>query len=103
MGAIGTNVSGSLPGGMPKIFVFLWFFVFNFLVLLVLLNILVAVILDHYSSVADRVKGLIDAPSIWVQFRRYLRYRRDHRGLVPMVRIQSYLQSNVFPCDQDVH
>lgn len=82
LGAIHWN--GVLPSGVPKIFVECWYVIVVFLVLLTLLNMLLAVVLEHYTFVHNAVKSIPDAPAIWVQTGRYFRVMKETKGYMEL-------------------
>eukprot|EP00929_Paragymnodinium_shiwhaense_P001558 TRINITY_DN101799_c0_g1_i1.p1 TRINITY_DN101799_c0_g1~~TRINITY_DN101799_c0_g1_i1.p1 ORF type:complete len:812 (-),score=181.08 TRINITY_DN101799_c0_g1_i1:330-2765(-) len=64
------NVLGFLPSGIPTILVCFWYFTFMFLVFLVMLNMLLAIIMEHYIAVAQDVMHMLDAPSLLGQYKK---------------------------------
>merc|ERR1740117_2464064 len=71
-----------LPSGTSKLVLFAWFCVFNFLVLLVMLNMLLAVVLQPYTCVAEQV--VESDPSLWPQMTNYITFRRETRGFMTL-------------------
>eukprot|EP00929_Paragymnodinium_shiwhaense_P012950 TRINITY_DN120820_c0_g1_i1.p1 TRINITY_DN120820_c0_g1~~TRINITY_DN120820_c0_g1_i1.p1 ORF type:complete len:847 (+),score=201.01 TRINITY_DN120820_c0_g1_i1:197-2737(+) len=95
------NMSGRLPSGTPKWVLFAWFFSYNFIVLLVLLNMLLAVILEHYTNVAGTVAQMIDAPSLVTQMRRYRRFKKETKKFIPLEELRLGLENDVEPKHPD--
>jgi len=89
-----SNLGSVLPSGMPKIVLMLWYVTFMFLVFLVLLNMLLAVILQHYTDVAEKVAWSKEAESIWVQAKNYWRQRKETRGFISLEFLRNCLEDD---------
>ena len=50
---------------MPAIIVFLWFSLYMFLVFRVSLNMLLAIITEHYTCVTEEMRQLLELPTPW--------------------------------------
>lgn len=90
-------LSTTLPSGMPAIVVFLWYTAYMFLVLLVLLNMLLAVILEHYNSVASGVQKQIEKPTLWEQARKYWQFRRQTKKFISLEELRRQLEDDEDP------
>merc|ERR1712032_1506156 len=86
------TVTTPLPSGMSVHILHLWFWMYMFFVLLVLLNMLLAVILEHYTKVTSEIKGSWDAPPIWSQSRRFIQRICETRGFMPLQDIRRRLE-----------
>merc|ERR1740117_2257993 len=82
---------------MPRWVVTLWFVSFMFTVLLVMLNMLLAILLERHSEVADILSTRRDARTICVQSWRWLKRKRDSFGFIPLNKIRLQLESDVYP------
>lgn len=69
-----------LASGLPKVVLDVWFIFYTMLVLLVLLNMLLAIVMDHYIDLVAKVRNAKDAPPIWKQARRYASRLLSSRG-----------------------
>jgi len=69
-----------LSSGLPKVVLDVWFIFYTMLVLLVLLNMLLAIVMDHYIDLVAKVRNAKDAPPIWKQARRYASRLLSSRG-----------------------
>jgi len=87
-----------LPSGMPLGVLALWFWVFMILVMLILLNMLLAIILEHYAELLMQLKNQ-DVPSLMAQTWGFVRQFRRERGFVPMYKILHLLEDE----DEPVH
>jgi len=85
-----------LPSGIPRIAVAIWFFAYMFLVSIVLLNMLLAIILEKYTEVGAETLGP-HARTIWHQAFRYLDRTRKLRGGVPLPQVRTALQDDTNP------
>jgi len=92
------RITQRLPSGMPLVIVSVWYVLYMFLILLVLLNMLLAIIMEHYSIMAMSMKKRdVDAPVIWVQMLEFMKFTRDTRNFIPLEKIRRQLQK------QDAH
>lgn len=80
-----------LASGIPGPLLTIWFLTFNAFVLLVLLNMLLAVILEKYVMVSMELEGSSEAPTLWLQVARYFKRRRETKGFVPLPKIMNLL------------
>jgi len=86
-----------LASGVPRTFVIMWFWLFMILNFLILLNMLMAIILDHYTKCFNEVKSDPDARAIWSQAWRYLKRLRRSQGHVPLAEITRMLEDESQP------
>lgn len=97
------NAWQTLPSGMPVGILIMWFVGFMVIVLLVLINMLLAIILAHYSDVNEEVRRQHDlAPTLYKQTVRFVRRWRETRGYIKMYDLLCLLQNqkaNVHPED----
>lgn len=88
-----TFFTSQLPSGMPKMVLMVWYVSFMFLVFLVLLNMLLAVILEHYTEVSGDVHFEADAPAVWTQAMRYREFAKETRGFIPLEDLKNDLEN----------
>lgn len=78
--ATSSNFYSRLPSGMPVFFVFIWYVTYMFMVMLVLLNMLLAIIIDKYTEIANRLNSDdTDNLKIWEQVQKWREMRRETR------------------------
>merc|ERR1712032_543302 len=65
----------------------LWFWLFEVFVLLILLNMLLAIIMDHYMELVASVRSMSDAPAIWDQSSNYFSNMRKMKGFYPLIKV----------------
>jgi hypothetical protein len=102
-----TEVVEPLASGLPYTIVALWFWSFMIFCLLILLNMLLAIIMDHYAQVTESLKEKDlrnDAPSLILQAKRYIERKRMYRRgkWIPLSRVLVALQDekkNLHPDD----
>merc|ERR1711869_25493 len=82
---------------MPRFFLVLWFITYMFFVLLVMLNMLLAIILERYSEVANHLSNRSDARTLWQQSVRYVSRARETRGFIPLYKIRYLLEKDTDP------
>lgn len=88
MGDFGWYVEASesdvgLASGSPWFLVVLWFWSFMVFNFLILMNMLMAIILEHYADCFSQVKSDPDAIALWEQAWRYMKQMRHTQGHVP--------------------
>lgn len=83
--------SDILPSGMPFVLLNLWFFSYMFFVLLVLLNMLLAIILSHYTNVTQANYG---SQTLWEQSKDYVKWKKNTFGFYRLSKIQLQLESD---------
>jgi len=79
-----------LPSGMPRTLVVIWFFSYMFFVSIVLINMLLAIILERYS-VVSRENMAQDKRTLWSQSVRWLKRIRETKGFLPLANIRTAL------------
>jgi len=92
-----TESPDTLPSGMPRLLLIVWFVVYMFFVLLVMLNMLLAIILERYSEVALALASRSDARTLVQQSVRFVRRMRETRGFVPLYKIRHDLENDADP------
>jgi len=97
------HIASTLPSGMPTIVLFIWFFVFNFMMVLVVLNMLLAVVLEHYTKITGELDGEPDEakPPIWKQASRYWKFMRKTRRHIPIEELARRMEDPVDPAHKD--
>jgi len=79
-----------LSSGMPRYVVTMWFYSFIVFMVLVILNMLLAIVMDHYMSLlVESRQDPANSPTLWTQIhRQYLRWR-DQKDFIPNFMILS--------------
>jgi len=81
------DVSDALVGlgsGIPRSCLVIWFWSYMVCVLLILLNMLLAIVLEHYTVLQEEVRNSTDARAVWTQARNYVKRKRDTKGFMPL-------------------
>lgn len=89
----------ALRSGMPTFLVQAWYYVFMVFVLLILVNMLLAIVLEHYAELETKLKTDIDAFPIWEQAYGLIRERRQNKGFIPRANLLYVLEDD----DSDIH
>jgi len=77
-----------LGSGLPQYMLALWFWLYSSFVVLVILNMLLAIIMDHYTELVVQVRqSASDAPTIWKQTANYINRRRTTKGFISHERL----------------
>jgi len=90
----------SLASGVPYLLLSLWFWLFMVLNFLVLLNMLMAIILDHYNDCFEQVKQDPEARALWVQAWGYLKRSWKTQGFIPLSTLLCRLLDEEQPAHQ---
>jgi len=93
----GMLLAETLPSGIPKLLVMLWFFAYMFLMFLVLLNMLLAVIMDAYMKVTEKHATEFERPTLWAQARQYLAFRKQTKKYVSLEHMRRGLEDDDHP------
>eukprot|EP00928_Gymnodinium_smaydae_P056779 TRINITY_DN40106_c0_g1_i1.p1 TRINITY_DN40106_c0_g1~~TRINITY_DN40106_c0_g1_i1.p1 ORF type:complete len:784 (-),score=131.33 TRINITY_DN40106_c0_g1_i1:21-2372(-) len=91
------RIDGLLPSGTPKFFIQLWYLSYEFVVFLVLLNLLLAIIIEHYTKVTAGLKYDPDAVPLWIQIKRYKKFRQETRGHISFAKMRLQLEDDDEP------
>mmetsp|Transcript_91449 Transcript_91449/g.289943 ORF Transcript_91449/g.289943 Transcript_91449/m.289943 type:complete len:659 (+) Transcript_91449:72-2048(+) len=83
----------TLPSGVPMFFVNLWFLTYMFFVLLVLLNMLLAVVLSHYTDVTTENANR-DTPTLWQQTKDWVKWKVETRNFFNLHKVSLLLESD---------
>jgi len=89
------DVSDALVGlgsGVPRFTLVLWFWSYMLFVLLILLNMLLAIVLEHYTVLQEEVRNSTDARAVWTQARNFVRRVKDTKGFIPLEHLQFLLE-----------
>eukprot|EP00929_Paragymnodinium_shiwhaense_P090809 TRINITY_DN50912_c0_g2_i1.p1 TRINITY_DN50912_c0_g2~~TRINITY_DN50912_c0_g2_i1.p1 ORF type:complete len:919 (-),score=199.89 TRINITY_DN50912_c0_g2_i1:72-2828(-) len=97
----GIDLETPLPSGMPKSLACVWYFLYEVIVLLVLMNIVLAIVMEHYVLVADRIKTVPDAPSLAQQYKRLKRYKKESKGFMPLETVRLGLENDEDPAHKE--
>lgn len=85
------ETNSDLPSGIPRFLLQIWFVFYVGMTLLVMLNMLLAIILETYAGVTNAVKG---APTIWLQAANYFRRRKQTTGFLDLRALLLRLQDD---------
>jgi len=91
----------TLPSDMPRFLVVIWFITYMTFVLLIMLNMLLAIILERYSEVSELLSSRSDARTLWEQSIRWTRRKIEMRGFIPLYRIRRLLENDLDPAHPD--
>jgi hypothetical protein len=89
--------SSTLPSGMPSIVLFIWYVAFMFLILLVLLNMLLAIVIERYDEVVEEQEAEVECPTIWQQIREYIAFRKETKGWRSLESMRRELENDEEP------
>mmetsp|Transcript_16174 Transcript_16174/g.44502 ORF Transcript_16174/g.44502 Transcript_16174/m.44502 type:complete len:902 (-) Transcript_16174:113-2818(-) len=76
-----------LGSGVPWLLLATWFWLFMVCNFLILLNMLMAIVLEHYNDCFNEVKVDPDAIALWVQAWRFVKQLRKTQGHIPLSQI----------------
>jgi len=91
------NNEHALPSGVPFVLLAAWYWSYCIFVLLILLNMLLAIILDKYTELVGMVNQSADAPTLWRQVREHLSRARREKGHQKMEHLLFLMQDDRFP------
>lgn len=96
-------LSEQLDSGMPAIFLTLWYVAFMFLLFLVLLNMLLAIIIENYTTINNNIKATLPEfnPPIWKQCYNFSKYKKETRKFVSLEHIRRQLEDDDEPAHMD--
>lgn len=92
-----SETPASLPSGMPRALLAVWFVAYMTLILLVMLNMLLAIVLERYSEVATVLQSRTDARTLWHQSKRFLQRKVEMRKFIPLYKIRHRLENDADP------
>lgn len=75
-----------------------WFWLFMIFVLMILINMLLAIILDHYTELTNQIKMDADAPALWTQTFRYMAAAKKTKTHIPLMHLVTLLEDDDTPC-----
>eukprot|EP00747_Dinoflagellata_sp_TGD_P211067 gnl/TRDRNA2_/TRDRNA2_84271_c0_seq1.p1 gnl/TRDRNA2_/TRDRNA2_84271_c0~~gnl/TRDRNA2_/TRDRNA2_84271_c0_seq1.p1 ORF type:complete len:863 (+),score=177.80 gnl/TRDRNA2_/TRDRNA2_84271_c0_seq1:187-2775(+) len=87
-----TETQEGLASGMPYTILSIYFWSLMILVLLILLNMLLAIIMENYSAVVGQMQALVDKPTLWIQSQRYYKRMKATKGFIPLDQLLMTLQ-----------
>jgi len=88
----------SLASGLPFGIVMIWFWGYMIFVLLIMINMLLAIVLEHYTELVHEVSKDAEAISLWVQTSRYLHHARKTKDHIPLAHLLCELEDDDTPC-----
>eukprot|EP00928_Gymnodinium_smaydae_P036530 TRINITY_DN25521_c0_g1_i1.p1 TRINITY_DN25521_c0_g1~~TRINITY_DN25521_c0_g1_i1.p1 ORF type:complete len:931 (-),score=236.53 TRINITY_DN25521_c0_g1_i1:16-2808(-) len=94
----GPEAPAGLSSGMPRLVIILWFWLYMIFVLLILLNMLLAIILEHYTELVMQVKQE-GAETLLQQTREFIAERRRTKNHLKLGDVLLALQDD----DAGVH
>jgi hypothetical protein len=87
-----------LASGMPNGLLVAWFWLYMIFVLMILLNMLLAIILDHYTELVGQIKMDIDVPALWEQAFRYIAHVKKTKAHIPLTHLLTLVQDDDAEC-----
>jgi hypothetical protein len=97
---VSTSDNG-LESGLPYIILMLWFWSYMVFVLLIMINMLLAIILEHYTELVHEVSQDSDAVTLWKQTAQYIHQARKTRDHIPLAHLLCELEDDDTPCHQE--
>lgn len=91
-----------LPSGLPQVVLFLWFVVFQVVMVVIILNMLLGIIFEHYTRVAKRLSLYHDAPELWKQVNRYIKFVRETLGFISLDKLLIRLENDQVHAEERV-
>jgi len=89
------------PGsGLPYFLMASWFWLYMIFVLMILLNMLLAIILDHYTELVMQIKLDVDVKALWTQTYDYFTHLKKTKDHIPLMDMCVLLQDDDTPCHQ---
>jgi len=88
----------SMGSGMPRGMLTFWFWLYMVFVLMILLNMLLAIILDHYTELVTQIKLDLEVPALWEQSYHYLQNMRHTKDHIPLAHLKVLLEDDDTPC-----
>mmetsp|Transcript_128142 Transcript_128142/g.227022 ORF Transcript_128142/g.227022 Transcript_128142/m.227022 type:complete len:376 (-) Transcript_128142:30-1157(-) len=93
----GLLITSTLPSGIPVVFLMAWYWAYMFLMFLVLLNMLLAVVMEHYIRVVGDLEEVVEKPTIWKQAAKWWKFTRSTRKFKPLMKIRMDLENDNNP------
>jgi len=90
-----------LSSGLPYIILMIWFWFFMVFVLLIMINMLLAIVLEHYTELVHEVSKDDEAIALWTQTARYIEKRRHTKDHIPLGHLLMQLEDDDTPCHTD--
>merc|ERR1711871_1519714 len=87
-----------LSSGMPHFMLSMWFWLYMVFVLVILLNMLLAIILDHYCELTNLIKLDYHVPALWGQTAAYFHHTKKTKGHIPQKHLAVLLEDDDTPC-----
>lgn len=100
----GASVSDdALSSGLPFFVLMIWFWSYMVFVLLIMINMLLAIVLEHYTELVHECQNDSEAIALWTQTSRYMHQARQTRDHIPLPHILCELEDDDTPCHTDEH
>jgi len=90
-----------LGSGLPRWVLSCWFVFYSTFVVLIILNMLLAIIMDHYTELVMHVRSAADAPTIWKQTANYVKRARQSKGFIPINTLLGRLTDKEHPAHSE--
>mmetsp|Transcript_43641 Transcript_43641/g.100950 ORF Transcript_43641/g.100950 Transcript_43641/m.100950 type:complete len:767 (+) Transcript_43641:51-2351(+) len=78
--------------GLPRWLLGFWFWVYVIFVVLIVLNMLLAIVLEHYIELVEEMRLATDAPTLWRQTMNFFTRWRQSKGFIPNLHLLYELQ-----------
>eukprot|EP00747_Dinoflagellata_sp_TGD_P030120 gnl/TRDRNA2_/TRDRNA2_134407_c0_seq1.p1 gnl/TRDRNA2_/TRDRNA2_134407_c0~~gnl/TRDRNA2_/TRDRNA2_134407_c0_seq1.p1 ORF type:complete len:878 (-),score=149.72 gnl/TRDRNA2_/TRDRNA2_134407_c0_seq1:76-2709(-) len=89
-----------LGSGMPYALLCAWFWLYMIFVLLILLNMLLAIIMEHYANQTAIVNAAADAPTLYKQSLNFIQRARKTKGFIPLLDLLTALEDSDNPAHE---
>lgn len=87
-----------LGSGLPKSVMVLWFWLYMVFVVLIMINMLLAIVLGHYTELNAEVMNSSDAPALWTQCMQYFAQSKSTKKFIPNTSLVRWLEDDDTPC-----
>jgi len=93
-----SNSDDALSSGLPFVILMIWFWSYMVFVLLIMINMLLAIVLEHYTELVHEVAKDSEAISLWTQTARYIKKRSQTKTHIPLGHLLMELEDDDTPC-----
>lgn len=94
------NSDKAMGSGIPFAVVLIWFWAYMVFVLLILINMLLAIILEHYGELSGQVNSRPDACTLIQQTNNYFRQAKETKGFLSPDTLVNQLEDDDTPCHE---
>eukprot|EP00927_Polykrikos_kofoidii_P020187 TRINITY_DN19511_c0_g1_i1.p1 TRINITY_DN19511_c0_g1~~TRINITY_DN19511_c0_g1_i1.p1 ORF type:complete len:941 (+),score=113.03 TRINITY_DN19511_c0_g1_i1:57-2825(+) len=90
-----------LGSGIPNVALVAWFVFYMVFVLLILLNMLLAIVLEHYGAIMRTLHDSPEAVPLWTQCWGYVQQRKQTKGFIPFAEVLQHMEDPSEPGHPD--